>query len=413
MTADPPDTPDTGVDQDALDAPLTGAGPGSPPLRVFLDVSAVPERPVGAGHYILQLATHLAASTDVDPVLCSRSGDRARWAPLVPPQDLLAAAPDPRPLRLAWEQLRLGPLVTASGAAVHHGPHYTMPRRTTVPSVVTVHDLSFFDEPEWHERSKVALFTRAIRRAAREAAVVVCPSQFTADAFHRWCRVECEVVVAPHGVDTVRFRPEESVVGSDAARLASMDPRLADDRPLLVFVGTLEPRKDVPTLVRAFASVAARHPDGLLVLAGGRGWGADAVDAAVTSSGVGERIVRTGYVADEDIPALLRSAAAVVYPSLYEGFGLPALEALACGAPLVTTLGTAMEEVAGSSALLVRPGDAGALAEVLDVVLAGAGDDRAVSERRATGFDIVAHHTWERSAALHVGAYRTAVAAAR
>jgi glycosyltransferase involved in cell wall biosynthesis len=375
---------------------------------VALDVSAVPVRPVGAGHYILQLAQGLSVHREVDLVLCSRAGDRHRWVSLVPDGSLLAVAPDARPLRLAWEQLRLGPLLAASGASVHHGPHYTMPRHCPIPSVVTVHDLSFFDEPRWHERSKVLLFRRAITRAAREAAVVVCPSQVTADALHRWCRVDAEVVVAPHGVDAERFRPDEPSRGWDAARLAALDTRLTADRPLLVFVGTLEPRKDVPTLVRAFSAVASRHPDALLVLAGGAGWGAEEVEAAVVASGLGRRIVRTGYVEDDDIPVLLRSAAAVVYPSLYEGFGLPALEALACGAPLVTTRGTAMEEVAGASAVLVPPGDVDALSDALDAVLRGAGDDRSASERRTLGFEIVGRHTWERSTATHVAAYRRA-----
>lgn len=383
--------------------------PSSSVLRVSLDVSAVPERPVGAGHYILQLAGQLATRNDIDLVLWSRTGDRDRWAPLVAPGNLAASAPGPRPLRLAWEQLRLGPLVAESGAAVHHGPHYTMPRKPPVPTVVTVHDLSFFDAPEWHERSKVALFRRAIRRAAREAAVVVCPSRVTADALDRWCRVAGEVVVAPHGVDTVRFRPDEPEPGADAERLASIDTRLTTQRPLLVFVGTLEPRKDVPTLVRAFAAVAAAHPDALLVLAGGRGWGADEVDAVVGASDLGQRIVQTGYVDDDAIPALLRSATAAVYPSLYEGFGLPALEALACGTPLVTTSGTAMDEVAGASALLVPPGDEDALAGVLDTLLAVGGGDRAASERRSLGFDIVDRHTWAASADIHVAAYRAAL----
>lgn len=384
-----------------------------PALRVALDVSAVPDRPVGAGHYIQQLALQLSTRSDVDLVLCSRAADRARWAPLVAPDDLLAAAPGPRPLRLAWEQLRLGSLVGAAGADVHHGPHYTMPRWSPVPSVVTVHDLSFFDTPEWHERSKVALFRRAIARAARDAAVVVCPSRVTAEGLRKWCEVDAEVVVAPHGVDPVRFRPEEPSPGADADLLAAVDARLTSGRPLLVFVGTLEPRKDVPTLVRAFSAVAGRHPDALLVLAGGRGWGGDEVEAAVTTSGLGPRVVRTGYVEDRAIPALLRSAAAVVYPSLYEGFGLPALEALACGARLVTTTGTAMEEVAGSSALLVPPGDAGSLGEVIDSVLGDHQDIREVVERRTEGFAIAAAHTWEASADVHVGAYRTAVGLGR
>jgi len=382
---------------------------GVEPLRVALDVSAVPDRPVGAGHYILQLAGQLAARPEIDLVLCSRRADRARWDPMVPPGNMVAAAPGPRPLRLAWEQLRLGSLVASSGAAVLHGPHYTMPRRSPVPSVVTVHDLSFFDAPEWHEHTKVVLFSRAIRRAARDAAVVVCPSRVTAEALKRWCTVTAEVVVAPHGVDADRFRPEEPDPGADAGLLTGIDARLTRDRPFLVFVGTIEPRKDVPTLVRAFAAVASRHPDALLVLAGGKGWGADEVESALATSALGQRVVQTGYVADEAIPALLRSATAAVYPSRYEGFGLPALEALACGTTLVTTRGTAMEEVAGAAALLIPPGDADALADVLDDVLGGRGDDRAASERRALGFAVVERHTWRASADLHIGAYRTAV----
>ena len=190
--------------------------------------------------------------------------------------------------------------------------------------MVTVHDLSFFEQPDWHERSKVLLFRRAIRVAARRAAAVVCPSRVTAEQLVRWCRVDAEVFVAPHGVDTGRFRPDEPEPGADAARLAALDRRLAEGRPYLVFVGTLEPRKDLPTLVAAFARIADRHPDALLVLAGGAGWGAAAVDRAVDGSGIASaRIVRTGYVADDDVPALLRSADGGRLPGALRGVRAP------------------------------------------------------------------------------------------
>ncbi len=385
-------------------------------LRLSLDVTAVPARPVGAGHYTLELAGALAARPDVDLVLFGRRSDHARWRIAAPAAQLVAAAPEARPLRLAWEQLRLASLLVQQSIAVHHGPHYTMPERSRVPAVVTVHDLSFFEAPQWHERSKVLLFKRAISVAARRAAAVVCPSRATAEELARWCRVDAEVFVAHHGVDTRRFRPDEPSPGADAGSLSRLDPRLSGGRPYLLFVGTLEPRKDVPSLVGAFASIADRHPDALLVLAGGRGWGAKEVDQAVDSSGLAARVVQTGYVADGVIPALLRSAAAAVYPALYEGFGLPALEALACGAPLVTTSGTAMEEVAGDAALLVEPGDRAGLADALDAVLdAGVSDSgargqpgSAAPDRRRRGFDIVAEHTWDASAARHMEAYRCA-----
>ena len=384
-----------------------------PRLRLSLDVTAVPPQPVGAGQYTLQLATALASRSDVDLVVFARHGDGQRWTTAVPGAAVVPAAPGARPLRLAWEQLRLPRLVGEQAVAVHHGPHYTMPERSPVPSVVTIHDMSFFQEPRWHERSKVVLFRRAIRVAAKRAAAVVCPSAVTAAELQRWCRVEAPVFVAHHGVDRDRFRPDPPDEEVDVAALHSLDPRLIDGSPLVVFVGTIEPRKDVPTLVAAFSLVAGSHPEARLVLAGGAGWGSAsaAVERAVATSGFASRIIRTGYVPDAAVPALLRAATAAVYPAVYEGFGLPALEALACGAPLITTAGTAMEEVAGDAAVLVPPGDVERLAQAIDARLDGSEDGQGVTrERQRRGFAIVADHTWAASAARHMEAYRAAVA---
>jgi glycosyltransferase involved in cell wall biosynthesis len=377
-------------------------------LRLALDVTAVPVDPVGAGRYTLELAAALSDRSDIDMTVVARRSDATRWGSGAPGARVEAVAPGPRPLRLAWEQVRLPSLLSGLPVDVHHAPHYTMPERSAVPSVVTVHDMSFFEEAGWHQRSKVILFRRAIRVAARRAAAVVCPSRVTAEQLARWCRVQAEVFVAPHGVDPVLFSAHEPAPGADAAALARVDPRLGDGSPFLVFVGTLEPRKDVPTLVGAFARIAGRHPEARLVLAGGSGWGAAAVDRAVEASGLGDRIIRTGYVPEEAVPALLRASAAAVYPALYEGFGLPALEALACGTPLVTTAGTAMEEVAGEAALLVAPGAVDDLADALDAVLARPSGGDAAAERRQRGFAVVARHTWAASAARHMEAYRFA-----
>ncbi|MHB1774867.1 MAG: glycosyltransferase family 4 protein [Acidimicrobiales bacterium] len=386
-------------------------GPAGPAkesaLAVSLDVSAVPPSPAGAGRYVLDLAAALAERGDVSLTFVARRRDAARWAGVGIGSAVRPVAPGRRPLRLAWEQVRLPRLLARWPVDVHHGPHYTMPERSRRPVVVTVHDCTFFDHPEWHERSKVLVFRRAIAVAARRAAAVVCVSATTAGRLQEVTDVAAPVFVAPHGVDGTRFTPDEPSPGADAAALA----RLGVDarRPLVVFVGTVEPRKNVPALVSAFAALGGAHPDARLVIAGQPGWGEAAVTESLAAAGpAAGRVVRTGYVEDATVAALLRSAAAVAYPSLAEGYGLPALEALACGAPLVTTAGTAMAEMAGDAAVLVPPGDVDALRAALDGVLA---EDPAGERRRARrrlGLTLAAARTWAASADEHVRAYRAA-----
>lgn len=369
-------------------------------LAVSLDVSAVPAQPVGAGRYTLALATALARRPDVDLVLWSRRDDAARWAELG--VTVLARAPGPRPARLVWEQVGLPLGLAARRPAVHHGPHYTMPAACPVPAVVTIHDLTFVDHPEWHEASKVVVFRRAITLARHRAAAVVCVSQGTARRLAELGGARGPVFVVPHGVDHDRFRPEEPRAGADADALAGLGVR----PPYVLFLGTIEPRKQVDVLVKAFSAVADRHPDLVLVLAGGTGWGEDTVGEALAASPHRHRVVRTGYVPEDAVPALLRRAACVCYPAAEEGFGLPALEALACGAPLVTTAGSVMAELAGPAAVTSPPGSVAALADALQRSLAG-GEEAA--RRRQEGLAVAAAHTWGASAAGHVAAYRAAV----
>jgi len=160
--------------------------------------------------------------------------------------------------------------------------------------------------------------------------------------------------------------------------------------------------------VAAFDAVAESRPDLSLVIVGGPGWGLSEIDRSIASSRYVNRIVRTGYVPDGAVPAVLRRAAVVAYPSIEEGFGLPALEALACGAPLVTTTGTAMAEVSAGAALLVDAGDRAALAAALEAQLDGGAE---VDARRRRGLERAAGYTWEACAEQHVTVYRWAVEA--
>ena len=379
------------------------------PLALTLDVSAVPAQPAGAGRYTIELARAMAARRDLGLTVVTRRKDVARWEDLAAragPEGHMAVAalvPGPRPARLVFEQLRLGRALVELGPEVHHGPHYTMPARSPVPVVVTIHDVTFFEHPEWHERTKAAFFRHAIARAAKEAAALVCVSAFTAGRLQEVCEVRAPVFVVPHGVDHDRFGPSEPAPGHDQAQLSALGLDARD--PLVVFVGTREPRKGVVDLVEAFDRVAETHKSARLVLAGQPGWSDERAERALAGARHGDRVVEVGYVPDGALPALLRGAAVVAYPSLEEGYGLPALEALACGAPLVTTSGTVMEETAGGAALLVPPGDPGALADALGAVLEGSVDRAAMHQR---GLAVAAARTWEASAGGHLGAYRAA-----
>jgi len=367
-------------------------------LRVTMDVTAVPLAPGGAGRYTVELARALEERSDLELVALSRRGDASRWRGAARVVDV---APRARGLRLGWEQVRLPGLLSAVAPAVHHSPHYTMPERSKVPVVVTIHDLTFFSHPEWHEPIKVRLFRRAVSVAARRAAAIICVSSTTAERLVEVCDVAGPVFVAPHGVDHQRFGTHERESGSDQRTLDSLG---VGGARYVLFVGTIEPRKDVATLVRAFDKLASR--DLHLVLAGQVGWGARDLERAVAASPSKERILRLGYVPDDALAPLLRGAVAVVYPSIEEGYGLPALEALACGAPLVTTSGTSMAEMAGEGAVLARPGDVDDLARAIGTVL---DEDAATTvNRRAVGLARAAARTWEASAEQHIAAYRRA-----
>jgi glycosyltransferase involved in cell wall biosynthesis len=405
-------------------------------VAVSLDVSAVPQQPVGVGRFALELVSELSRRDDVSLTLFSRHADALRWdsgSPGAHRVSVRAVAPSPRPIRLLWEQLRLPGLIEREGVSVHHGPHYTMPERSRVPCVVTVHDLTLVDHPEWHERTKVLFFRRAIRVAARRATALLCDSEYTAQRMQELYQPSGRVLVVPLGVDLSRFRPSIGPNGGPAGAARPMDggatpttptsagietdrhtrsevlerpdeeilASLGVRRPYVLFLGTLEPRKAVPDLVSAFDELARRHGELSLVLAGRPGWGSDEVERRVRSARNSGRVHLTGYVPDEAVPALLRCAAVVAYPAKEEGFGLPALEALACGAPLVTTSGTVMSDLAGPAALTVTPGSVDELVEALEASVKGEG----VEERRRAGLEVASHYSWQASAQAHVDAY--------
>ncbi len=359
-------------------------------MRIALDASAVPTRVAGAGRYVMEIARRLPEA-GAELVLVTRRSDVARWRACSPNAEVAPVVPDGRASRLIVEAWQLGQSTVARDASVWHGPHYTMPHRGTTPAVVTVHDLTFFTHPQFHERAKVVFFRRAIAYAVRHARVLICVSDFTANQMREIFPAHGPIVVAPHGVDLERFAPEDERSVSEPVSV-----------PYVLFVGTIEPRKGLATLLGAFAHLARTDPTVELWIAGQSGWGrelGESVDRHVARS----RIRQLGFVSDAELPALLRRARAVAYPSFVEGFGLPVLEALACGAPVVTSSGTVMADVAGDAAFLIVPGDEDGLAGALVKILAFSNDERrrvsAQARARAELF------TWTTSVERHLEAY--------
>ncbi len=370
--------------------------------RVLFDATSLPPRPAGVGQYILNLLAHLARRPeDLDLHVAVKRADVQLVARAAPGATLHETAIIARPLRLAWEQTVLPQLARRIGADLVHGPHYTLPLLPGPAAVVTFHDPTFFTDPELHERSKVAYFRAMTRLATRRAARVIAVSQYARAAAERFSHAD------PGRIDTV-------YLGVDVQRYATEGDPDADERlrsalgvalPYVLWIGTIEPRKDLPTLVEAFASLAA-NTGHRLVIAGQPGWGVDAFETALERSGTRERIVRIGYVTEEQKLALYRGADVLAYPSIAEGFGIQVVEAMAAGCPVVTTTGSAPEEVGADAVLLVRPRDAAQLAAALERVLNDAGTRATLIERglaRARSFD------WSRTADGTVGSYRRAL----
>jgi glycosyltransferase involved in cell wall biosynthesis len=291
---------------------------------------------------------------------------------LAPDRARVRAMPFPRlwtHVRLSWEMATHPPDLLFVPAHVLPLIH---PRR----SVVTVHDLGYLYYPQAHTRFQNAYLRWSTRYNARTAARVLADSRATRADLVRHCQIPADKIAVVYP-----GRDESLAPVTDLAALAAVRRRYGLGDRYLLYVGTLQPRKNLVRLVQAFATLQA--PDLQLVITGKKGWLADEILAEVQRLGLAaqRRAVLTGYVADVDLPALLSGALAFVLPSLYEGFGFPVVEAMACGTPVVCSNVSSLPEVAGDAALLVDPLDTGALAAAMGRIATDEGLRRDLAER--------------------------------
>jgi glycosyltransferase involved in cell wall biosynthesis len=360
-------------------------------LRVALTVEQLFQpAPGGSGTYIRELVPPLSAHARL-------VGVAARGHHTVPEQDLgipVLTSALPRPaLYEAWNRLRRPRLPGAADRAdvVHATTWAVPPARGGL--VVTVHDLAFLRAPEHFTPRGNAYFRRALEVTRREADAVIVPSQASADdCLHEGFDAD-RIRVVPHGVRVPEIDPAEA---------AAIRARLGLDRPFVFWCGTFEPRKNLPALLDAFARIAP-DTDLDLVLAGPSGWGGADADVRARLT---DRVRLLGRLSLAELHVAYAAARAFCFPSTWEGFGMPVLEAMAHGTPVVTSVGTSMAEFTADAGLLVDPTDPSALAEAL---LAATGDEHdrlaGLARRRA------ADSTWSHAAELTAAAYRDAAAA--
>ena len=370
-------------------------------LRVLVDATDVPTDRGALGRYVDGLMGALA-STGIDLAIACQRSDEERYGRLAPGATIVAGpvALGHRTERLAWEQSGLPVVAEKVGADVIHMPNYTMPLRPGPPTVVTIHDLAFFTDPERYTPLSGMSLKSATKTAAVQATRLIVPSNATRDELVRVLGIDPgKIDVAYHGVDHRLFhRPDEIQVSRVTARLG------LHGKPYVAFLGSLTPRKNAPALLGGWATAVADLPDPpALVLGGGGGWSPE-LDEAVARVPSHLRLIRPGYLPFADLPGFLGGALAVAAPSRGEGFGLQVLEAMACGAPVLTTNRTSLPEVGGDAVAYTEP-DADSIAVALRALL----DD---PERRIglgeAGYARAQEFTWEASAAAHVACYKRA-----
>ncbi|MFB4282675.1 MULTISPECIES: glycosyltransferase family 4 protein [unclassified Nonomuraea] len=368
--------------------------------RVLVDAAAVPADRGALIRYVDGLVAALDRAGADLAVVCQRA-EAERYRSLAPSAQVIAGpvAITNRATRLAWEQTGLPLLARQAGADLIHAPYYSIPLSSGLPIVVTVHDATWFTEPD--QLGPRASFIRsATRTAVRHARRVIVPSKATRDELVRVLSADpTRIDVAYHGVDLAQFYPpSEEEIRRSAMRCG------LHGQPYVAFLGALDPRKNVPNLIRGFATAVKRleRPPALVI---GGGVHEDDVDAACREVEATVRVIRPGYLRAPDLPGFLGGALVVAFPSRGEGFGLPVLEAMACGAPVLTTHRTSLPEVGGDAVAYTEP-DADSIATALGQLLASSERRKQLQE---AGLARAREFTWEASAEAHLSSYQRAI----
>jgi len=353
----------------------------------------------GPGTYEEQLIRHTCAA-DMDSefhVWCSREGVN-----LLPKECANLHVHPWRPaLRVPSIALLMPHLLKRLRIDLAHAT-FVPPPFMPIDYVFTVHDLSPLLRPEFYDPRVRRKLRFLIRRGIERAKIVLCISETTREHVIQEFQVSEErLAVAYHGVNP-RFSP-----GSAATARQSVRDTFGIGGRYMLFLGKIEARKNVARLLEAFARFRRSSGEDIkLVLAGRRHWGVNDIDEQIARLKLGESVIETGFVADDMVPELYRAAEFMIFPTLWEGFGLPLLEAMACGTPVITSNVSSLPEIAGAAAIQIDPLDTDAIADAMARV---SSDDLLRNSLREHGFSRAREFTWEKTAAATMAAYRRAL----
>ncbi len=370
-------------------------------LRIGIDYTAAVQQRAGIGRYTRNLVRALAAIDRENEYVLFAAVGRGRpvdedW----PSNFRVRSVPlSDRTMAILWHRLRVPlPIEAFIGPVdLFYSPDFVLPP-TRARTVLTVHDLSFVRMPECADPNLRAYLNKAVPRSVHRADLVLADSQNTKRDLVELLGVNPQQIEVIYPGVEERFRPIE-----DQALLENVRRRYDLPARFILGLGTLEPRKNFPRLIEAFASLQVGKFASLhLVIAGRPGWLYEGIFAAVERLGLEGKVAFPGFIADEDLPALYNLAELFVFPSLYEGFGLPPLEAMACGVPVVASNSSSLPEVVGEAALTVDPMDVKGLAEAMGRLL----DDGALRKRMIErGLERARTFTWEGAARKLVSVY--------
>lgn len=370
-------------------------------MRVGLDGFPLGSQKTGVGHYTFELACALARIAPSDefelvspiPFTDSLHEELKHNSP----SNLRAINPRITALRRRWWAVGLPLYLRRASLDLFHGTNYEVPLWNRRRAVVTIHDLSILLHPDSHPRPLVPRARHRLPLMARSAAKIITVTESMK-------REICDHLgIKPEKVAVTPEAPRRTFWQVPVEQTVETRRRLRIDDEFILFVGTIEPRKNLLTLVRAFDYVlrnTSLRPQ--LVIAGGEGWLMDELFSFVDKSGIGARLRFTGYLTDEDLRALYSSCRICIYPSLYEGFGLPPLEAMACGAPVIASRIPALVETLGSAARMVDPADVQALARGIIELWEDQEQRRQFS---SAGLQRAATFSWETTARLTLEVY--------